>query len=337
MTDRPLLEGVTGFLVDHIPTFNHLNAPSKLEGNVVYLRELAEALRHSNLVETGRSGGYFAVYLPESGKRVYPNVAIKLYSPKDVKDIVQDISRKTPDSELQKVLDDESFVHFQYYRSEPELGELSLGERVMLRLAWEHQMHKHIFEPYVLPSMFIGFQVENPVVGVNMTEASPSFAHRGIPRHIRYGEYYSKLKRQGKIAANGKEIIIKKGEKVVALVQEYFPERIPISFDGVSFHPPPDSLQIQQITQLEDFAKRLEQIYQAKGYFIDEALLAPERGNLGFLPDGSLILFDTIPLRKDLFFEKYPGQTQQSGYSDIVMMPAKQLRAYASAARKAIR
>lgn len=238
-------------------------------------KRLAELLTKMKISRTDLSGNYFTLYTPILEDEPTNALAIKVVDTvygHMFNDQASILNERTDDQELQTVLDSERVVFLG--KNHPKVEESR--EFKFLLLALEHAKHEEFYSKYVLPADFIAYPAAHDVLGgtfdLDDFDEQTSF---------------EQLKNLGKVTTDNREVFIKKGEIVYAMVQEY------ADMGPSVFSVSPTSFTAAQKVQLREFADTVQSVYERYGYFPDTSMIQTGSNNLRFHKDGRLLLIDT--------------------------------------------
>lgn len=117
-----------------------------------------------SFVNTGKRGGFAEIYHPLFQGNLYDTVALKLFSPsiennKNIKRSFSDI----PNWQVDLLLKDEDYIHFEVKDIIPERENLTIGEQALIYMAYEHYLYTGLYGEYVLPSRFLRFKIGSDI------------------------------------------------------------------------------------------------------------------------------------------------------------------------------
>lgn len=300
------MRNTTDFVISGIHNFKQLQGTEK-ESGIRYIDQLAALLQKNKLVHSTRAGTYSQIYHPQNDQ----NVAVKIFDTRATNDrnfsilrrylindritdigfgvmgiTKQDIETKkkidiekaymTGQKELEKILENRSYIRFANRKTMPRFEDLDETEIAFLYMAWEHSLYQKLYTPYILPSVFVAYKAPVDILGSEQYDPQNEFHKTIIQRARGRGDEFSK---------DHFRIICKKGETAYAMVQDY-QDLSSIRIDS-DFKPANE----KQKLQLSGFVKKLELVHSKTGYFPDGTML--ESGNLVFNNEGRLVLIDS--------------------------------------------
>lgn len=282
-----------------IQNVKQLHGTEKQSGRK-YLDQLSVILSNNRLVHSGYFGAHSQIYYPDNDK----NVAAKIFDTraKNERDFAKlrraiddriihiglnkigiknrDEAEKYRDKErayklgvdeLKKILEDRSYIKFANHETMPSFEDLDPTEKAFLYIAWENALCQKLYQPYILPAVFIAYKTPEDVL-----EIKKQYTPEEIIRLKGLGDEFNE---------NGFRIISKKGETAYAMVQD-FQEIDPIVFKHNFVNP---NISNKQKKQLLELANKLKSVRNETGYYPDAN---PEK-NIMFNKEGNLILIDT--------------------------------------------
>ena len=294
--DSPFtLRGVGDVIVKNVDQYQELNVDRE-NREIIFLRKLTDFLADDRLVKSYRRGGaYLNLYFPESGGE-QPPIVVKVFDDSDLSTALTGLHHRLVEhtnGEFQRFLDQTNTVFFHDKQGKLKFDDLNVKEKLLVVSAWEHQIHEELFNPYVVPAVFVSFIAkedvveDEPFIPADTTGANDywlKWAHEKV----------EELRQTGMLTDDGKEILIKSGQVVYVMVQNYMPDlsnsifRLPEEY--------PISLSI--VSQLEDFISKIERGIRETGYYPDPSMDHDQSQNLKLTRDGKLVLIDTNSIRK---------------------------------------
>ena len=319
------LRSVGDFVIENVAKYEDLNIPEE-EKNKLFLEILSQSLSSGKINKSPlRGGAYIDIYHPEYEGKELPLAVKVLKNTKHGRarrDLRQWLERGKLE-EFQEVLDDSSFVLLHDKNKGVRFEDLVDEEKLLVVSAWEHRKHEELYGPYVMPAIFVSFTSEEDIVADE--PFLPKWAVDFNPRDLRDFEKSmgkGELIEEGRLTEDGKEIIIKKGQTVYAMVQNFAEDLSPSIFRL------PRNYQITEkmVAQIEDLAEKIEAGVEKSGYYPDPSMDRFNSNNLRFTKDGRLILIDTNSLR-DYRDRDYKAEYRQTAHAPLVLRElAKELR-----------
>jgi len=289
------LRNVTELALTGVRQYDELNLPVG-DRDHKFTGLVADALTHHPIIPTGEDGAYLRLYTPEVDGKDAP-IALKILrddsrgydiAKRQLKDIDIEV--------LQKFIRTDPHLLLQERQGDAVFSDLSEKEQIFVLLAYEHSLHAKLYSPYVMPAVFVSFKAKNDVVNPQSVIKPSSPEHEKVLIEIQ-----EDLRKKGRLSDDGREIFIKHGETVFAMVQNFE------HFSKSVFEIPWKNFTAPQLKHLADFADTVERIWKETGYFPDPSMPHPQAGNLKFLGD-RLVLVDTNSIRhKGHNHNDYPG------------------------------
>ena len=277
------MNNVTTLVLSKVEDFSQLNL-SDAELNNKHVDLLRQSLTSCKLIEQADlCGGRLRMFKPQIEGGVV-DAAVKVLLPNDEEDVRQIIG-KYRNNDLDACWKESTNLQIQGRDRSEIFDDLTSQEKLLVVLAYEHRLHEELYPGFIEPAMFLTFTPAEEVCSIY-----------SIPD----GEVADTFKEEGRLSNDNREILIKKGETVYAMVQ---------NFENLSKHVfqiDPKTMSNKQLDELEEFATRLEEVYSKTGYQPDKNIDNPIGSNLKFRGD-KLILIDSNSIEHD---EKHDNELQ---------------------------
>lgn len=288
------LRKVTELALTGVHQYDELNLPPN-QRDQKFIELAADTLAHHPIVSTDEDGAYVRLYTPEVDGEKVP-IALKLLrDDSNGYDIAKWQLREMDNKVLQEFMRADQHLLLQGRHKDAVFSDLSEKEQIFVLLAYEHSLHEKLYSPYVMPAIFVSFKSKNDVV-------SSRVINDGLQ------DWKDILKEKGRLSDDGREIYVKNGETVYAMVQ---------NFENLSqsvFRIPWADFTVSQLKQLADFADKVDRAWKETGYFPDPSITHPQSGNLKFSGD-RLVLVDTNSIRREgKNHNDYPGFIERIRY-----------------------
>ncbi|KKQ98896.1 MAG: hypothetical protein UT26_C0061G0006 [Microgenomates group bacterium GW2011_GWC1_39_12] len=273
------LRKVTDFALTGIQSYDQLNLPPGVR-DLRFTQLVADTLAANPIVVTDQDGAYFRLHTPYSDGKPNP-VAVKVFRyDNNGFDIAREQLKKADELQLEEFFHTNPNLVISGKDKNIPFHGLTETEQILVLLAYEQLLHEELYPGYVLPAVFVSFPAKTDVVDLwVVADDLPEFQwHKNV------------LIKAGRLSSDGREILVKRGETAIAMVQNF--ELLSKSIFMMCCEEFTES----QIGQLNDFAHLVQEVFERTGYYPDPSMDHPQSRNLTF-SEGKLVLIDTNSIR----------------------------------------